>query len=73
MEKNIMSFCGCEIILKSNHPNKEIQPKQIERAETEIKRIFEKEFAIPTEDKLRKIVEKDLGIKKHWLWGWIKV
>ena len=68
-----MSFCGCEIILRSNHHNEELQPKQIERAETEIKRIFEKEFAIPTEDKLRKIVEKDLGIKKHWLWGWIKV
>lgn len=66
-EKMIMSFCGCEVVLKSN------DERFLERAEKEIKRIMDKEFHIPNDKELRKIVERDLGVKKHWLFGWIKI
>lgn len=72
MEKVITNFCGCDVILQCSMGNKELEMKYIERAEIEIKKIFNKEFAIPSETELRKIVERDLGIKKHWLFGWIK-
>ena len=66
-EKIIMNFCGCELILRTS------DSRFIAIAEKEIKRIMEKEFHIPNKRELREIVEKDLGIKKHWLWGWIKI
>ena len=66
LEKLIMSFCGCEIILRAE------DTRYLERAEKEINRIFQKEFAVPNERELEKIVERDLGVKKHWLFGWIK-
>lgn len=60
-----MNFCGCDVILKSE------DERFLDRAETQIKKIFEKEFN-PSPKGIRKIVERDLGIKKHWLFGWIK-
>ena len=63
-----MNFCGCDVILKTYDDE-----RFLDRAEKEIKRIFDKEFSTPNEKELRKIVERDLGVKKHWLWGWIKI
>lgn len=71
MEKKIMNFCGCEVVLRCVVEDKELQSKYMEIAEREIKEIFRKEFD-PTKRELQEIVEKDLGVKKHWLWGWIK-
>ena len=71
-KKLIMRFCGCDVILSCNNPEAELQTKYLERAEKEIKKIFDKEFHIPDKRELQKIVERDLGVKKHWLWGWIK-
>ena len=65
-EKTILKFCGCDIILRSQ------DKRFIKRAEEVIKRLIDKEFNVPSERELRKIVENDLGIKKHWLFGWIK-
>ena len=65
-EKTILKFCGCDIILRSQNEG------YIDRAEKEIKRIFDKEFRVPIDRELTKIVERDLGVKKHWLFGWIK-
>ena len=73
MEKQIANFCGCDVVLRCNSLETELQTKLLERAEKEINRIFEKEFHIPDEKELREIVERDLGVKKHWLWGWIKI
>jgi hypothetical protein len=66
MKKKIMNFCGCEVILEGQ------DERRLERAEKEIKRIIDKELHIPDEKELQEIVERDLGVKKHWLWGWIK-
>ena len=71
-EKLIMNFCGCDVILRANEETEELNLKFINRAEKEIKNIFEKEFRTPTDKELRKIVERELGVKKHWLFGWIK-
>ena len=64
--KTILKFCGCDVILRGQ------DDKYIDRAEKEIKRIFDKEFRVPIDRELTKIVERDLGVKKHWLFGWIK-
>lgn len=72
-EKIVYNFCGCEVVLRADIPeNRELQIKYILLAEKELKRIFDKEFHIPNERELQKIVENDLGVKKHWLFGWIK-
>jgi len=65
-EKIIMNFCGCDVVLRTT------DSRLLDRAEKEIKRIFDKEFPILNKRELRKIVERDLGVKKHWFWGWIK-
>ena len=66
-EKLIMNFCGCDVILRTHNDE-----RYLDRAEKEIKRIMDKEFHIPNKRELREIVERDLGVKKHWLFGWIK-
>lgn len=66
-EKMIMNFCGCDVVLRAN------DPRYLDRAGKEINRIMKKEFHVPDEKELKKIVENKLGIKKHWLWGWIKI
>ena len=65
-EKIIMKFCGCDVVLRTS------EPRLLDIAEKEIKKIFDKEFRMPDEQELIKIVENDLGVKKHWLFGWIK-
>jgi hypothetical protein len=65
-EKIIMNFCGCDVVLRTT------DSRLLDRAEKEIKRIFDKEFPPLNKRELRKIVERDLGVKKHWFWGWIK-
>jgi len=67
-EKTIMNFMGCEIILRATS-----EFVSLDKAEKEVKRIIYKEFRIPNKRELRQIVERDLGVKKHWLWGWIKL
>ena len=62
-----MNFCGCEVVLRAS------DPRYLDRAEKEINKIMEKEFHVPDEKELEKIVENALGVKKHWLWGWIKL
>ena len=58
-EKIIMNFCGCDVVLRTIQ-----DPRFLDVAEKEIKRIFDKEFQTPTERELREIVERDLGVKK---------
>jgi len=68
IDRVIMNYCGCDVVLRTYNDE-----RCLDRAEKEIKRIFDKEYHIPDDMELRKIVERDLGVKKHWLFGWIKV